>query len=66
MKTGKIKSFLNKHAYTEEPHCGDCLAVCKFCGMKAWLRDDIKHKKDCELNGVLTELNTAIEAAKRA
>jgi hypothetical protein len=61
----KTIEFMKKHGFADEPHCGDYLAVCKACNQKAWLIDDIKHKRNCEIGAVFKEIKAALEAAER-
>ena len=58
----KTSRFMRKHCFADEPHCGDYLSVCKVCNQKAWLIEDIKHRSDCEVGGVLKEIRGATEA----
>lgn len=57
----KTIKFIKKHCFTDEPHCGDYLSVCKGCNQKAWLIDDIKHKPDCEIGEVFKEIQQIVE-----
>jgi hypothetical protein len=57
----KTSRFMRKHCFTDEPHCGDHLSVCNVCNQKAWLIEDIKHRSDCEVGGVLKEIRGATE-----
>jgi len=50
------RNLIKKHFFYEVPHCGDYLSACKICHEKAWLIDDIRHKRNCEVGGALKEL----------
>jgi len=52
----KAKNFIKKHFFYDVPHCGDYLSACKICHAKAWLIDDIQHKRNCFVGGALKEL----------
>ena len=61
----KTTQFMRKHCFADELHCGDYLSVCKACNQKAWLIDDIKHKRNCEIGAVFKEIKAALSAAER-
>lgn len=46
--------YLRKSAFYEEFYDSDSLlSVCRGCGKKAWLIDDIEHSECCEVETVL-------------
>ena len=57
----KTIAFVNRICFEQDiQNFGDCyLQKCKECEQKAWLNEDIKHKRKCEVGVVLKELKMA-------
>jgi hypothetical protein len=56
----KTVSFIDKVCFEDGMMVDDSqLRVCKGCGKKAWLTNNIKHKQKCEVGKVKKELRNA-------
>ena len=57
-KLPKTKAFLRDICFRLTAFDQDnTLNECKYCGQKAWLVKDIKHKRGCEVNAVMREVD---------